>query len=65
MERAASRHSGQRIKSDSPVIASTCTACGMYLTAINTLSQLKLDILAGQNGLGGRRSGKYLSLSFH
>ena len=37
-----------KMKLDNPVVVSTCMACGLYLTAIRTLSQLKLDIQAGR-----------------
>ena len=39
------------MKLDSPVVTSTCRACGLYLTAVHTLSQLRLDILAGMNAI--------------
>jgi len=32
---------------DSHVVTSTCDACGVYLMAIETLTQLRLSILAG------------------
>lgn len=36
-----------KVRMDSPVIISTCMACNLYITALNTLTQLKLDILTG------------------
>lgn len=37
-----------KVRMDSPVIISTCMACNLYITALNTLTQLKLDILTGE-----------------
>ncbi|KAK2156726.1 hypothetical protein LSH36_206g00029 [Paralvinella palmiformis] len=45
-EKASSKPSSDHVKLNSPVLMSTCTACGMYLSAISTLTQLKFDILA-------------------
>ena len=47
LEKASTKQSSSRVKLDGPVVLSTCAACGMYLTALNTLTELKLDILAG------------------
>ena len=51
MEKASSgKGLGQKsgkVKIESAVVVSTCTACSLYLSAIQTLSQLRLDILAG------------------
>ena len=47
MKAANAKQSSNTVKLDSAVLASTCMACGMYLTAIHTLTQLELDILGG------------------
>ena len=39
--------SNVKVRLDSLVIISSCMACNLYITAINTLSQLRLDILTG------------------
>ena len=44
---AASRHSVTQLKSDNPLVSSTCQACSVYLTALETLAQLRLNIVAG------------------
>ena len=47
LDKAAARSLGPKIKMDSPVLISTCRACTMYLTAMQTLTQLSMDIMAG------------------
>ncbi|ELT93611.1 hypothetical protein CAPTEDRAFT_162148 [Capitella teleta] len=47
LEKAAAHKTTCKVRLDSPVLVSTCLACGMYLTAIQTLTQLKLSILSG------------------
>ncbi|KAK2176480.1 hypothetical protein NP493_662g01045 [Ridgeia piscesae] len=48
LEKAStSKQSSAHVKLTSPVVMSTCVACDMYLTSIQTLAQLKTDILAG------------------
>ena len=44
---SSSRKNIVRIKVESPVVRVTCQACDVYLTAIETLAQLRLNILAG------------------
>ena len=48
MEKASDKH-GPRVKvrTDGPMMSSTCLACRMFLTGVNTLSQLRLDLLGG------------------
>ncbi|CAH1803144.1 unnamed protein product, partial [Owenia fusiformis] len=47
IEKAQSKSSSSKIKQSDPMLASTCSACTLYQTALSTLSQLKMDILAG------------------
>ncbi|KAI0213900.1 Ubiquitin-protein ligase E3B [Lamellibrachia satsuma] len=48
LEKAStSKQSSAHVKLTSPVVMSTCVACDMYLTSIQTLAQLKTDVLAG------------------
>ena len=44
---ASSRHSTTHLKCDHPLVYSTCQACAVYLTAMETLTQLRLNIVAG------------------
>ena len=44
---AAARHSAAHLKPDHPLVASTCLACSVYVTAMETLTQLRLSIVAG------------------
>jgi len=44
---AASRHSTTQLKPDNPLVSSTCQACSVYLAALETLTQLRLNIVAG------------------
>ena len=44
---ATSRHTTVQLKFDNPLVSSTCLACGVYLTAMETLTQLRLNIVAG------------------
>ena len=45
---ASSRHSTAQLKADNPLVSSTCQACSVYLTAMETLTQLRLNIVAGE-----------------
>ena len=48
VEKAAlSRHSTTQLKFDNPLVSSTCEACSVYLAAMETLTQLRLNIVAG------------------
>ena len=50
LEKAStSKQSSAHVKLTSPVVMSTCVACDMYLTSIQTLAQLKADVLAGRS----------------
>lgn len=44
---STSKQGSAHVKLTSQVVMSTCVACEMYLTSIQTLAQLKTDILAG------------------
>ena len=44
---ASSRHSTTQLRPDSLLVTSTCHACSVYLAAMETLTQLRLNIVAG------------------
>ena len=44
---ASSRHNTVQLKVDNPLVSSTCQACSVYLTAMETLTQLRLNIVTG------------------
>ena len=48
---ASSRHSTAQLRFDNPLVSSTCDACSVYLAAMETLTQLRLDIVAGIQSL--------------
>ena len=48
LEKASSKNANSKIKLESSVAQSTCMPCALYQTAINTLAQLRLDILGGE-----------------
>lgn len=47
LEKASSKNTGGKIKLGSHVARATCLPCALYQRAIDTLSQLRLDILGG------------------
>ncbi|XP_064648502.1 ubiquitin-protein ligase E3B-like isoform X2 [Lineus longissimus] len=47
VEKANPRQASIKIKMDSPLVFNTCAACTLYQTALETLAQLRMDILAG------------------
>ncbi|CAG2207262.1 UBE3B [Mytilus edulis] len=47
LDKASTKSSGSKIKLDSSVSTSTCLPCVLYQRTINTLSQLRMDILGG------------------
>ncbi|KAK3084530.1 hypothetical protein FSP39_014813 [Pinctada imbricata] len=47
LDKASSKNAPVRIKLDSNVGRSSCLPCALYQTTINTLSQLRMDILGG------------------
>ncbi|XP_074641839.1 ubiquitin-protein ligase E3B-like [Tubulanus polymorphus] len=49
MDKASSNNKpvAPRFRADSPVVVNTCNTCTLYHTALNTLTQLRTEILAG------------------
>lgn len=47
LDKASAKNSVTKIKLDSTVAQSTCLPCALYQCAMNTLSQLRLDIVSG------------------
>ncbi|XP_055995388.1 ubiquitin-protein ligase E3B-like isoform X2 [Ostrea edulis] len=47
IDKASSKSTGAKIKLESPLARTTCNTCALFQIMMNTLSQLKMDILSG------------------
>lgn len=46
-DKVSSHQNAAKLKADNGTVTMTCQACGVYLMALQTLAQLRLDIMAG------------------
>jgi len=46
-DKVSSHQNAAKLRVDNSTVTMTCQACGVYLTALQTLAQLRLDIMAG------------------
>lgn len=46
-DKVSSHQNSAKLKVDNSTVTMTCQACGVYLMALQTLAQLRLDIMAG------------------
>lgn len=47
LDKASSKSTATKIKLESPLAKTTCYTCALYQIMMNTLSQLRMDILSG------------------